>query len=469
MHFRDLGESLDQAISANYLPDIDDDIEQVKLYRRRLHLLKYIDRDTGENNLDSKLRDAITQFQIDVGISVSGNPDHTTFFALGSLVAFEPPEGGLEFIDGLTTNNPALIKAIKLKLSCFGIKVRRNSNINASLHQFRSLLLALMLPNTKIGMTNKELLPFLFDIDLISSGVKGDKKGFHFRFPQSISRHKREQFKDSLDIFLRNTAAIELWLYGYPIALSELRNGNVDLKKALKLFWKETPEMAKPQSKYRDRVTYDFFVRINFLQQNTANADIKTINAAIDKKLKNDESFKLSTEQESHSLISRIIDGGRRLFRGLVAVFRGFIKGVSSLVKNATRWILSKGRTHFIAMKNVIKAGLIGFKQIKPSENIIVLSDYDRDQTVIVSSTGDINEAKIKMTEFTIRSQLRIVGIKGFVWLFKVFRSYGSLFAAGWIRALWSLTKIGERFEELQALNKEATKLLKIAEQNNVS
>lgn len=469
MTFKDLGESLDQAISANYLPDIDGDIEQIKLYRCRLHLLKYLDRDTNENSLDHKLREAITKFQTDVGLPVTGTPDQKTFFALGSLVAFEPPDGGLKFIEGLTSDNPALIRAIKLKLSCFGIKVRRNSNINTSLQQFRLLLLALMLPNTKIGMTNKELLPFLFDIDLVSTGVTGGKKGFNFKFPQSISRHKREQFKDSLDIFIRNTAAIELWLYGYPIDLSKLTSGKVNLRKALKLFWQEAPEMAKPPAKFRSQVTHHFFIRINFLQKNTSHANVKNINAVIDSKLKSDEIFKTNIEKESQSLISRMIDGGRRLFRGLIGIVRGFIKGISILVKNSARWILSQGRAHFIAIKNVIKAGVIGFKSIEPSEHIILLSDYDKDQTVIVSNSGNINEAKIKMTEFKIKSQLRTIGIKGFIWLFNAFKTYGSLFVGGWMRALWSLTRIGERLEELQALNDEAIKILKIAEKNSIN
>lgn len=451
MDFSAEGQAIDEAIKQGSLSNSKQSHDLVRLYQNRLHWLGYLDSVPANTQIDNTLRLALRAFQKEVGISPSGQPGKKTFKMLEALVAFETEYDRHTIIDALSPDNLALKRAIKLRLSLFGFNTSNPKKILASIHQFKSIITALQIPGTSIAMANTSILSYLFDIDKISTGIRGTGHEIYVKVPASISRLNKPKFVEKIQEFVRHTAAMELWLYGYDIDLSKLASRRININGALKQFWKQAPKHLRPAMSKRKYITYQFFSRINDLQS-IDESKSSSVFSTVNEQMVNPTASK-QIQKECESLLSRIWDGVKRVVKSILGFLLGVVKKTITLFRNAARWLIDNARKTFDSIKQIYRAGKIGLGPTSKHPKLRVFQDFDKDTVVLVDTSIDLIEANQVMLKNKLRIQLRRIAIKGFIKLFEIIRKLATRFSmATWLIAIWSMTKLKHAFNAIDNL-----------------
>ncbi|KXI29595.1 peptidoglycan-binding domain-containing protein [Paraglaciecola hydrolytica] len=470
MGIEQLGDAIDHSIQNGQLPDLDKSEAPYLLYRKRLFWLGYLYEENGADVMDEALSQGIKAFQSDVGIKETGKPNAQTFLALDSLVAFEPRHDNALFLAALAKDNPALHKARKLKLSMYGLLKSsswdKEFEVDSAFLLFKQLLIALQIPTINDQSDRIELERHLFNIDLISNNINGKGKDIYFKSPY-IDRNKKLKFLETLDIFIRNIAAIELWLYGYPIELSRLQSGNITISNSLKRFWRESPQSERPRLSERDSISYRFFKRINILQSYDVKESESVVSEKILSELKN-KSFRDSIEKESETFLSRVWDGIKRVTRFIFDILRRLSTSVLTLIQNAARWLISSGRTIFTSISTIFKTTQVGyaylFKQGNANnlEHVVVQKSIDFDLDIYVNTHGNVVLINGIFKKQNLSAKLFRLGLTGVMKLWHIFRKLVASFSgATWLILFWSFAKLKQDFEYLENLVSDSVSALK--------
>jgi hypothetical protein len=191
-------------------PQESKDWSRIKTIRNRLHILGYLEKDSGRGNLDEALKEATRAFQKEAGLEVDGWVGaEETWPALQELVSFETPIQLWKWYDAQGPK-PALRRAIALRLFALGLKKHRpagaDEDVDTGLRSFGRIWRLLNLGETRSqpGL-NREWLELLFDMD-----------GITRRLSQTSSALSEEDLV-RVHTLVINAAKIELWLMGYPV------------------------------------------------------------------------------------------------------------------------------------------------------------------------------------------------------------------------------------------------------------
>ncbi len=467
MDISELGRAIDSSISEGRLPEIEglkDFMQRRELFARRLNWLGY------PCSVDSEqFASAISKFQEDCGLKVSGLIDSTTFNVLDRLVAFESEEKNNVQLDDFALSNLGFRKAVKLRLSLFGLN---QSNVTEeetikNLSKFKRLLIGLGVAEISNDSRIDDLLGAVFDIDKITKGVKGDTRNIHFRYPLEIkTRNQKEKYRNSIYTLVKNLAAIELWLYGYPIKLDRLSTNNINLDKSMKQFWKDTPQGKRPPLRLQTIVTVNFFNRINELQDKEP-SDSEVSGEVFT--LLSDESFRENVQKQSDSLLSRFWDGFKKVKRLIFAFSKRVVRAGLTLIKNVARWLVSGARDAFTGIATLFKASVIGFKHLFQKRlldnqefSFAAIQFTDFDQSFSFNNGSDLSKAKIALGKRTLAAQLFEVGIIGVVSLWRVFKFILRTYTgAGWLLLFWSMVRFQKDFDQIMKVSCKAKVLLR--------
>ena len=472
MSLNSLGTAIDNSVLAGRLPDVFSSQEPYKLYRRRLRWLGYLSEEDGPERLDEELRKALISFQKDAALKVTGNPNKNTFNMLDVLVGFEPSKENLKLIGSIQENNILLKKARKLRLSMYGLLPK---GVNANPIQtsraestFRNLLISLAIPGINKVSSSKKLDVFLFDLDAVTTKIKGIGHQFQLIVPKEIKKNAKEKLLAQADIFLRNIASIELWLYGYNVKINRLARGKTNIDSALVSFWKDAPGSERPSRKYQKYVTAKFFQRINSLQD-TDDEQERELSKIVLVRISstNESEFRENIEKESKNIFSRLWDGLKRAAKFLFDLFKRGMEALASFAKSAARWIFSSARSIFKHISIVFKTTKIGFEHAfrkkfvsEPNASIVISNHVDFDRNSYIANNGNLSEIKKEIQRQILASKMFSVGLKVIAALTKLIKSMTQIISTTWLLLFWSLCSLKDSFVWLMETSLKAKELL---------
>jgi len=472
MSLNALGSAIDNSVSDGRLPDVFSPQEPYKLYRRRLRWLGYLSEEDGPERLDSKLRKALVSFQQDAALKVTGNPNKNTFNMLDVLVGFEPSKQNLKLIGTIEESNISLKKARKLRLSMYGLLPKGiNANpiqTSRALSTFKNLLISLAVPGINKASASKKLDIFLFDLDAVTTKIKGIGHQFQIVVPKEIKKNAKEKFLIQADIFLRNIASIELWLYGYDVKINRLARGKTNIDSALTSFWKDAPGSERPSKKYQKYVTAKFFQRINALQD-IDNEQERELSKEVLERIssKNEDEFRENIEKEGKNIFSRLWDGLKRAAKFLFDLFKRGGQALASFAKSAARWLVSSARSIFKHISIVFKVTKIGFEYAvrkkfvsEPNASIVTSNHFDFDRNSYIDMSGDFSEIKKETQRQILASKMFSAGLKIIAALTKLLKSIAQIISTTWLLLFWSLCSLKDSFVWLIEASLKAKELL---------
>lgn len=183
--------------------------------RDRLFRLGYLRVLKGPEHVDETLKKAISKLQAEAGLTVDGWVGAQTWSALQELFAFEPSTYLEKWIDakGMT---PALRRAACLRLISLGFIPERTTAaqgpLESHLSEWRRILVLLDAPGIsgETDLDSLELIDYLFDIDRLSRLVDGSAGRIG-----DLMDAEADPDGVRLRQFLSCLLKIELWLLGY--------------------------------------------------------------------------------------------------------------------------------------------------------------------------------------------------------------------------------------------------------------
>lgn len=461
----------DSAIGRNIIPGLDSADQKLRIFRRRLFWLGYLEEE-GEELSDQVLAEALSEFQNDAGLATSGKPDKATFDALDAFVAFEPNVRSCAFLKSLPDNNTVLNKARQLRLRSYGLVPKRSSSrqIEQSISLFNSLCYSLYIPGIKQNMKVRDLDEFIFNLDKLTMTLQGDESGIKIRIPPRFRTGKtvKNKFKVKIKNFVYHLASIELWLSGYPVRLNKLNTTSDNFQKALKTFWSDAPERTKPPKKYRKIASFAFFKRINELQK--VSPDDERTEQKILSRLEADNIYREEIQKQSLNFVGRLYDGIKRAIKVVFDLFKRGLKLATSLLKNSARWFVSSANKIYQGIKTIFKAARVGMMFVKndndmwnDSRHIVIRKNIDFDHQIYINIKGDSKEQNKMLRRYELAASLFSVALQGIGAIWKVLSKLIRLFSgvASWFLALWSLLKLNEEVIHIELIVNKANELLK--------
>lgn len=224
------------------LPTAERDIRTVELnasrtrtVRTRLYLLGYLKKDNESGLVDSKLKQAIQQFQREAELDPCGHVDGDTWTALQEMVGFECPSNLEEWASAAAGGGikpyRALMRAIKLRLFALGLleykQTKKQEKVSKALEKFRLIAQILRLTDEPLSAAPSPMTrllrftprpPLPPSSTRITSPIAWPKRAIP---SPSTGRNISPGAKLKNDKKIRHLLRkIELWLLGYDVKLN---------------------------------------------------------------------------------------------------------------------------------------------------------------------------------------------------------------------------------------------------------
>jgi len=352
-------------------------VSRLKTIRKRLYMLGYLKRNSGQANLGPKLEAAIMRFQqesklVVTDFGVDGWVGEESWMALQELVSFETPSNLKRWFDDQGKPCPALTRAVHLRLYAFGLcptppaygapddnEVARGLNLFAKLsHGYfhfsdqpsdQPVAHDICFDTVNLLMNQDELIGCLAEAAPLVQ-AKG-----------STPDLQHPQLLDYACRFVINITKAELWMLGYEqvapagfqaadsrraVASSYELRGN--LFAALRQFWIDQKDNAHAVMKAKQHVTKYFHLFFQNIHA-TLSVDASEMHPDSDvvfQKLhdaahKNqDENMIQKVWHELRSIGSRIWDGLKRAWHWLATMVKKGVTWLKNLTRLAYNYIL---------------------------------------------------------------------------------------------------------------------------------
>jgi len=377
-----LGSALSEAVQQNVISPLPTSkpvhksaysVSRLKTIRKRLFMLGYLERDSGQANLGATLEIAIKAFQKEVGLTVGdfavdGWVGEQTWTALQELVSFEEPTKPERWFDRDGVACPALKRAVHLRLHALGLcplhptfGTPDDDAINQGLNQFAKLA------NSCFDLADRDVAG---ELCLSSVSLLMDQDGLvgHLSASQPLTGDFREQLDGegeelsmSFARFILNMARSELWLLGYDhVAPSGHRDSdmlsNLDRRYELRMgalfdaigqFWDDRDESGHKTMYARQFLIKYFPIFFAKIHAETVSAMYET---PVDSEDVYREILAHSTEESDINLIQKLWQElrsiGSRIWDGIKRACHWF----KSIVKQGVTWLKNMTRLayHFI-------------------------------------------------------------------------------------------------------------------------
>ncbi len=405
-------------------PQKSKDWSRIKTIRNRLHILGYLEQDSGRGNLDEALKEATRAFQKEAGLEVDGWVGaEETWPALQELVSFETPIQLWKWYDGQIPK-PALRRAIALRLFALGLKKQRpagaDEDLETGLRLFGRIwqLLELGEARSQPGL-NREWLELLFDMD-----------GLTRRLSQTSSALSEENLV-RVHTLVVNAAKIELWLMGYPVepsgydlveretapadsdgltvmdvwlkskTLTRFRTvkKNMKLHKALHRFWIDhgsDDDAADEFSVFFLQNFPAFFKMVDAGLQTGKELDVAHRQEDLEAFIEDRKDQVPAVWQTVRTIGARIWDGVRRVWGWFKQMLTVFKKKILKIGTNLSRIIYDFGLESFTVVSGVFKSiGRFVEFMVNPvlpgsdSQRVVFGRDPGFDPRIVISASAD--------------------------------------------------------------------------------
>ncbi|MCP4567407.1 MAG: peptidoglycan-binding protein [FCB group bacterium] len=386
---------------------------RVRTIRTRLVLLGYLKEDNKKGKVDSELREAIEEFQIEAGLKVDRWVGIKTWTALCELVGFEDDTNLDRWLKG-TDMNPALVRAARLRLislNCLPSNIGKTfEEFSGGFQTFARAANVLRLADERIVATGsnerrlKLMLSTLFNLDdMVDRLGQGEEV--------VISSGTGQTYKNDLKIaekFLISLTRIELWLLGYevkpdstpyqcpPKGYSGNTGKDYPLYHALVQFWSDAGKSKDQSRKLACSLTGPFFAELKKVHDE-ADAEPEEISGdeIYSQIAKQEESVLKEVWDIFKSIGSRIWDGIKRVFRWIKALFKKGVEKAVNLARNLARLAYSCATDAFRIIKDIVKMLTHTVKFVVEStfsdsdaNHLVFRHDTDFDYSVYVNPSG---------------------------------------------------------------------------------
>jgi hypothetical protein len=393
-----LSAALDEGVDNGVLPDeIDTQGLQVRAVRNWLCLLGYLARDNQKTVVDDDLLEGLGRFCEECGVATAPSGLGPAIVAsLRALVCFDTETASAGRFAGLALDGTPIARAVGLRLYALDLLDRPpgakpdRPELLEGLRRFSRVqeLLGLgtpapdfVLPTLDALFTNEPVLERLRTSHVFSNALDAAER-----------RKERQWVKRYVDA----VASIELWLIGYLTRprrhMLATDDSNRSLPAALRAFWRDQPEEARPPKASLDDVDSLFFNRLEAVthEDGSDEDDDETLRARIDQ----DPELAGEVRRQTMGLGARILDGVRRVVRFIGGWLRKRLGGLIALARNIAAVLADRARNVFAAVRKLATAfklawSFLARKPVASSDPANLLVSHDRDfDFVLVARTG---------------------------------------------------------------------------------
>lgn len=459
------------------------DASRLRTVRTRLYLLGYLDHDDQSDKIDPAFTGAVMSFQAEAGLAPDGVVGRKTWQTLQELVGFESVAQVDKWFDG-TIVNPAMVRAIKLRLFVLGFNPARQSADDQVLHQalqdFVLVAFLLKLSDQPIGPgLFPATIAVLFDQDRILARIARawTGNGFEMYRPVNVSVAVAQQ---RVKAFIVCCARLELWLHGYTVELDGM--GTYDrpdhrsytavrfpLFHALEGFWQDNGVSGKVAwSKARDITGALFQALLRMQEAGPAFQDVHPSSKLYALLVKEDRHLQEQVWHDIQSLGSRIWDGLKRAwywFRAMIG--RELQRGRRAVAwaKNLARMTYQYAAQAFLVVHQISESlqttvSALLHRTFPGSDlvSIVVRHDADFDFSVYVNPEANWTEVGTLLTKLHGQSVQFQFGVDIFASLTDALITVVKNVAAagGWFGLILALVKTRSRVDAMgHVLKKE--------------
>ena len=404
MGFGELSAALDEGVENGVLPDeLDTQGLQVRAVRHWLHLLGYLARDNEKTMVDADFTDGVARLCFETGLPVpSDGLDAAVVGLLRRLACFDADIAVERRFDGLPLEGAPLARAASLRLYALDLLDRppdREPDGDALLEGLGKLarvheLLGLerptpaMVPATLRALFgNERVLERLRTRDAVT---------------RALDAAERRPEKRLVKNYVEAVASIELWLIGYLARprrhMLATDDSNRSLPAALRAFWRDQPEEARPPKASFDDIDAHFFVRLDVITREEAieERDDDDIRASVE----GDSSLASEVKRETQGLGARILDGIRRVARFIGGWLRKRLGGLIALARNIASVLARRAREAFAVVRDIASAMKMSLdflvaKPVSCSDAAHLLVNHDRDFDFVLIAHEDASQERV--------------------------------------------------------------------------
>ena len=460
---------------------------RIRTIRTRLYLLNYLARDNQSPEINDKLRQAIHRFQADAGLTQDGWVGPETWTALQELVSFEHPSNLAGWFNGHTIN-PALLRAIKLRLFVLGFlpskQAKGEKKLQHALGTFVLVARTLKLHDTLLSpRLELATINLLFDQDRIAERLAQAGETFVIQRSADLSKKKVKEIRAAVRRFVICCAKIELWLLGYTVPIDGTAKfetppqgryspGKYPLYKALHAFWLENGQSKKNARKLAAAITGRFFGTLLRVQQEGERIlDPNHSDQCYEMIVKEDETVLEQVWGHVKTIGSRIWDGIKRVWRWFKLLLKKVGRKIGTWTKNIARLVYRYALNAFPIVTQIAKVtketiSFLWHKTLQDSDigHIVISRDNDFDYRVYVNPNRDREIVEEILERFQARAHIFSVGMRLLGVLIDALISViarGGL-VLGWFGLVLALVRIYSRIKELGDVLEEEQAFLAI-------
>lgn len=361
----------------------------------QLHLLGYLPEQPGHDIAFDRIRPALNEFRTEAGIPApavdagTDRIDDDTWYAIHSLVAFEPMEGAELDADTIDARwirggepTPPLRRAILLRLHVLGFGKRPPRtlsepwNMDVLLPFIRVTRLFQIFGTSLPGLP--VILARLFDADGILQAVAAaETSDDAFDFRTIRSRNLRVS-PDAVRSFIINVAKIELWLLGfsvrldgesdYPVAATDPQNfrwfrrlTRQEFQASLESYWRDLAGVSSETAQRRAKqITPSLFTSLLHHGTDSPSRFEKedySKELALEHLSSNEEIEKVWSEVGNRRL--SLWDGLKRVWRWVKtkaqAIFRAARAALKNIARAAFRYATKAFKTVRLAITSTVE------------------------------------------------------------------------------------------------------------------
>ncbi|MDJ0710721.1 MAG: hypothetical protein QNJ14_10035 [Woeseiaceae bacterium] len=372
-----LSQALDAGVEEGVLPDEGDrQALEIRTARTWLFMLGYLKRNNESGNEDGDFRVGLEAFRSETGIAGTG--DGLTGHALSwlkRLVCFDASaavEGFDIAVDarfaGLPASSPAIARAVTLRLYALDLLdvpprfSERSDELRArarkGIASFARIYSLLAMGNISPELET-ETVTALFDTEPLLEKLRSNTGATTVAHPAGSGRRTKEHNREAVKHFVRALARIELWLVGY---LSRPRkkmwprdNANRSLPAAMRAFWRDQPEEARPPKRELEHVDGRFFDRLRDIVADAGESDVIE-NDRLQTELLSNGELASAVKSETKNLGARLLDGIRRAARFVFGWLRKRLRKLIALARNLASLLVSRTRLVFDSVREIVYA-----------------------------------------------------------------------------------------------------------------
>jgi hypothetical protein len=310
---------------------------------------------------------------------------------------------------GLKLSSPAVTKAVALRLYALDlvdVPPRFNESTDELVARVRKGLSKFAHVHSLLGMgkvsstLEADTIAALFDTDPVLDKLRSNTGATTIVHPDGSGPRTKERNREAVKHLVRALARIELWLVGYLARprkqMWSRDNTNRSLPSAMRAFWRDQPEDARPPKRALENIDGRFFERLRDIVSGADESDVLE-NDNLQTELLRNGQLASTVKSETRSLGARLLDGIGRAARFVFGWLRKGLRKLVALARNLASLLTRRVRKVFDTVREIIYAlrdsWRFLFRDPVPGSSInqlLVIHDRDFDFMLLQNPDADM-------------------------------------------------------------------------------